>query len=90
MLRGDLYLPWFVEDGKWGFEIISGEFLGVVVQIHNIDFAEEGNNVVVEHHVIHKPEILTEDDINGELFQQVYETIINDILAEAIEIHKNG
>ena len=32
MLREDLYTPWF-QDNEWGFEFISGEFLGTVVQL---------------------------------------------------------
>ena len=88
MLRGDLYQPWFVED-KWGFEITSGDFLGVVVEIEKMDFDEKINEVVVDYHVISKPESLTQDELKGQLFEQIYQNIINDILKEAIEIHKN-
>ena len=88
MLRGDLYQPWFVED-KWGFEIISGDFLGVVVEIEKMDFDDKINEVVVDYHVISKPESLTQEELKGQLFEQLYQNIINDILREAIEIHKN-
>ena len=88
MLRGDLYQPWFVED-KWGFEIISGDFLGVVVEIEKMDFDDKINEVVVDYHVISKPEPLTQEELKGQLFEQLYQNIINDILREAIEIHKN-
>lgn len=88
MLRGDLYQPWFVED-KWGFEITSGDFLGVVVEIEKMDFDEKINEVVVDYHVISKPESLTQDELKSQLFEQIYQNIINDILKEAIEIHKN-
>lgn len=88
MLRGDLYQPWFVED-KWGFEITSGDFLGVVVEIEKMDFDEKINEVVVDYHVISKPESLTQEELKGQLFEQLYQNIINDILREAIEIHKN-
>ena len=88
MLRGDLYQPWFVED-KWGFEITSGDFLGVVVEIEKMDFDDKINEVVVDYHVISKPESLTQEELKGQLFEQLYQNIINDILREAIEIHKN-
>lgn len=89
MLRGDLYQPWFVKDDKWGFEITSGDFLGVVVEIEKMDFNEKINEVVVDYHVINRPESITEEEIKGEMFEKVYQVIINDILKEAIEIHKN-
>ena len=90
MLRGDLYTPWFVEQ-KWGFEIISGDFLGVVVEIQDIKFPNEStDNVDVDYHVIHRPELITEEDVKGDLFANVFQLIITDILQEAIAIHKNG
>lgn len=88
MLRGDLYQPWFL-DQKWGFEITSGDFLGVVVEIEKMDFQDDINELVVDYHVINRPELISEEELKGEMFKQVYETIINDIVREAIDIHKN-
>ena len=54
-----------------------------------MDFDEKINEVVVDYHVISKPESLTQEELKGQLFEQLYQNIINDILREAIEIHKN-
>lgn len=91
MLRGDLYKPWFLEKDKWGFEIIDGEYCGVVVQLEKLDFAEEGEegNLDVVYHVVHKPELLSDDNVKGELFKSTFELIINDILREALDITKD-
>lgn len=91
MLRGDLYKPWFLEKDKWGFEIIDGEYSGVVVQLEKLEFAENGEegNLDIEYHVIHKPELLSEDDTKGELFKSTFELIINDIVREALDIAKD-
>ena len=91
MLRGDLYKPWFLEKDKWGFEIIDGEYNGVVVQLKKLDFAEEGEegNLDVVYHVINKPDLLSEDDVKGELFKSTFELIINDIVREALDIAKD-
>ena len=84
MLRNDLFKPWFV--GKdWGFEIIDGEFKDVTVQIEKLDWPEEGKNeLALEYHVVHKPEIITDEDIKSDKFKVIIEVIINDILKEAI------
>lgn len=85
MLRNDLYKPWFVDD-KWGFEILTGEFQEVVVEIENLEFANnEDGNLDVNYHVINKPSLLTDSDVKGDLFKSTFELIINDIVREAIE-----
>lgn len=86
MLRNDLYRPWFLDKEKWGFEIISGDFKDVVVQLEKLEFNETAEgNLDVEYHVVHKPEILSEEEIKGELFKTTFELIVNDIVREAIE-----
>lgn len=90
MLREDLYSPWFA-DKDWGFEFISGEFLGVVVQVAEVKLPEEsGGEASVDYHVIHRPEHLTEEDIQSDLFRSTFELVINDILKEAIESYENS
>ena len=84
MLRNDLFKPWFVGN-DWGFEIIDGEFNGVTVQIAKLDWPDEGSNeLALDYHVVHKPELVTDEDIKSETFKAVVEVIINDILREAI------
>lgn len=88
MLRNDLYQPWFEGKDDWGFEIIDGEFSGVVVQISKVEFLEEAateDNLSAEFHVIHKPEHITQEDIDGDLFKSCFQLIITDIITEAIE-----
>ena len=84
MLRNDLFKPWFVGN-DWGFEIIDGEFNGVTVQIAKLDWPDEGSNeLALDYHVVHKPELVTDEDIKSDTFKAVVEVIINDILREAI------
>jgi hypothetical protein len=86
MLRNDLYRPWFLDKEKWGFEIISGEYKDVVVQIEKLDFKDtEEGNLDVEYHVVYKPEILSEEETKGDMFKTTFELIVNDIVREAID-----
>ena len=85
MLRNDLFKPWFVGN-DWGFEIIDGEFNGVTVQIAKLVRPDEGSNeLALDYHVVHKPELITDEDIKSDTFKAVVEVIINDILREAID-----
>ena len=83
MLRGDLYQPHFAEGNKWGIEILSGDFKGVFVQVEKFNVVKQG--IEVDYHIVHKPESITED-LKGELFNSVSNTILDDILKEASEI----
>lgn len=89
MLRNDLYKPW-VQKEDWGVEIVDGEFSGLVLQITGIEFSDtEEGNISVEYHVINKPEIISEETLKQDLFKSTFNLIINDIVREAVEIHKN-
>ena len=86
MLRNELFKPWFVGEKDWGFEIIDGEYKGVTVQIEKLDWPDEGKSeLALDYHVVHKPEIITDEDITGDKFKVIIEVIINDILKEAID-----
>lgn len=94
MLRGELYNPWFANivdkgDSEWGFEIISGDYIGTVIQIKSLDFPDKGENLAVDYHTIKMPEGLSEESFQDEKFQLVFETILNDILTEALDNYKN-
>lgn len=85
VLRNDLYKPWFAGDKDWGFEILDGEFSGVVVQIESIDFSSKNDGTVdLDFHVINK-EQFPDLDTGSDLFNKNVELIINDILKEAID-----
>lgn len=85
VLRTELYNPWFANENDWGFEIIDGEFSGIIVQIEDIKFNEESDSgVSLSFHIIKQPEDDREIDIKGELFNSTIELIINDILKEAV------
>jgi len=87
MLRNDLYNPWFADDKKWGFEILSGDFQGLVVQLENIDLIDQAKNGIgVNYHIIYKPEILSKDMMESEMLNQTFDLIINDIIQEAMQI----
>jgi hypothetical protein len=92
MLRNDLYKPWF-KDSDWGFEVIDGEFSSVVVQVAKLQLKDETpedpSNLSVEYHVIHKPEIITEEQVKSDLFTNLLETIVLDIVKEAVENYSN-
>ena len=90
MLRNELYKPWFAGDEKvWGFEILEGEFKDTVIQIDKLEIAEsEEGNMNVEYNVINKPEVVSDDDIKGELFKTVFTTIIEDIIREAVKTYE--
>ena len=86
MLRNDLFKPWFVGEKDWGFEIIDGEFRNVTVQIEKLDWPnEDSSELALDYHIVHKPELITDEDIKSDTFKAVVEVIINDILREAID-----
>ena len=93
MLRNELYKPWFIKDKEWGFEIIEGEYSGVVVQVEDVKFKEEtsddNSNLSVEYHIISKPEIVSDESVKSDLFDALFQTIISDIVSEAIENYDN-
>ena len=73
ILRDDLYKPWFVDHDKWGFEVLSGDYLGVVVQLDELTvdkISQESNGIGIDlgYQLIHIP--------------------VNDILREAVETHR--
>lgn len=85
MLRNDLYKPWFAGESDWGFEIIDGEFSGVVVQIEKVEFVEtEDGNIQAEYHVVSKPETISDEYVAGDLFKAVFQNIVVDIITEAV------
>ena len=91
MLRNELYRPWFVGEKDWGFEIVDGEFNGVTLQIEKLDFPDEGSsNLALDYHIVHKPDLITDEDVKSDTFKAVIEVIINDILREAINDHKQA
>ena len=90
MLRNDLYKPWFVGE-DWGVEIIDGEFSGVSLQITKLTFSEaEEGKLDIDYHIIHKPDIVTEESVKGDLFNNTLELIINDVVREAVENFEQG
>lgn len=91
MLRNELFKPWFVGEKDWGFEIIDGEFNGVALQIEKLDFPDENSsNLALDYHIVHKPVLITDEDVKSDTFKAVIEVIINDILREAIDVHKQA
>jgi len=96
MLRNDLYRPWFTEPNKageeeWGFEILSGDFSGIVVQIKGVSVSEQTEGeVALDFHVINKPSDMEESPTEDPAFTHVIELIINDILREAIDNYEQS
>lgn len=93
MLRGDLYNPWFVGETQWGFEIVSGQYQGVVVQIHSVEFSDkEDGTVDLNFTIIKNVDDLEslEIDTKSEEFNHLVEMIINDILKEAMDTYEQA
>lgn len=89
MLRNELYKPWFTGENVWGFEILEGEFKDTVIQIDRMVIADsEEGNMNVDYNVINKPEVVSVEDMNGELFKTVFTTIIEDIIREAVQTYE--
>lgn len=86
--RNKLFKPWF-EDDKWGVEIIDGFYKDTVVQFQEIEFVESGDgNVSLDYHLIHRPYLVSEDDIKSQEFADLLTLIIEDILKEALEANE--
>jgi hypothetical protein len=86
MLRNDLFRPWFVGEKDWGVEIIDGEFSGVSIQIESVEFDESPDgNLKLDYHTVHRPEDITEEALQSDMFKATLELILNDVLREAID-----
>jgi len=91
MLRNELYKPWVTKAGaeeekpEWGVEILDGEFTGVVIQITEMDFNNE-ESLLVDYHTLNKPDSV---DLSSPLWEQVLQTVMLDIVKEAIDLVKN-
>lgn len=89
MLRNDLYIPWFVDD-KWGFEIITGEFIGVVIEVEKFNIKEDDSGEVqLDYHIIKQPESMQLETDNP-LLMETIGVIFNDILKEAVENYEHS
>ena len=86
MPRNKLYKPWFADDKQWGFEIISGDLQGLVIQLENIDVVKESENGIgINYYIIHKPDNISKDMLKNETINKTFDIIINDILKEAMQ-----
>lgn len=89
MLRNDLYAPWFNGD-TWGIEILRDQFQGTVLQINKIEFSKTNDSAVdLDYQVIKRPEPVTENDMNSDIFNELMSVIVSDILTEAVKLHQD-
>ena len=101
MLRNSLYKPWFVDEEKWGFEIIHGDpFKGVVVQLKYIQSDDlnlseheivksDKTSLGVEYYIISKPDHVTDEQLKSHHFRTTFDVIVNDILKEALQVEND-
>lgn len=90
MLRDDLYRPWFVGENEWGVQIISGDFQDVIIQIEKVQFDESTEDgLLVDYHVVSKPSLITEEQLKSDMFYTVFQTIVSDVVKEALDIAKD-
>jgi hypothetical protein len=86
--RNKLFKPWF-QDDKWGVEIIDGFYKDTVVQFKEMEFIESNDgNVSLDYHLIHRPYLVSDDDIKSSEFSNLLTLIIEDILREALEANE--
>lgn len=93
MLRNSLYVPRFADNDAWGFEIIEGDYKGAVVKINSIEFSETDSEKVELDYTLLNASDLTESDktyADDPVFIAVVETIINDVLREAIQDYEQN
>jgi hypothetical protein len=80
---------WVVEDfeiaGAWGFEIITGKFAGIVVQIKDMNLDEEKNAIPAEFYIIRQPEDISEEAMKSEEFNQLLSEIFLEIFQKIID-----
>ena len=98
MLRNKIYKPWFIDEDKWGFEIIHGHpFKNVVVQLKYVqsdDLNLNEHDIVdsdktslgVEYYIISKPDHVTDEQLKSHEFRTTFDMIVNDILKEALQV----
>ena len=101
MLRNKLYKPWFVDEEKWGFEILRGDpFEGVIVQLKYVQSDDinlneheiinsDKTSLGVEYYVISKPKHLSDEQLKSHQFRTTFDMIVNDILKEALQVDDN-
>ena len=89
MQLSKMYLPWGVDNTKWGIEIIEGKFKYTVIQIENIEFDEvDSSQLKLDYHTINIPDGILKEDYESTEFVDMMQLIISDILAKAIEHYK--
>jgi hypothetical protein len=86
--RNKLFKPWF-QDESWGVEIIDGYYKDTIVQFKEIEFVEsEEGNISLDYHLIHRPAVITSEEIQSEEFKGLLSIIIEDVLREALEANE--
>lgn len=89
MQLNEIYRPWAVDNAHWGIEIVEGKFKDSVIQIESVEFDEvEDGSLKVDYHSINIPDGLVKEDYDSAEFVDIMQLVISDIIAKAIEIHK--
>lgn len=89
MQLNEIYRPWAVDNSHWGIEIIDGKFKDSIIQIESVEFDEVENGMLkVDYHSINIPDGLVKEDYDSSQFVDIMQLILSDIIAKAIEIHK--
>ena len=83
----ELYVPW-VAGNNWGFEIKQGAYEGAVVQIEDMNFLDNTNDLQLDFHVINIPDGMLKEDVDKPDFHDIIQVVMSDIIATAIENHK--
>jgi len=83
----ELYGPW-ATGNAWGFEIRQGAYTGAVIQVQDLNFLDGTNDLQLDFHTINIPEGMLKEDLDKPEFHDIIQLVISDIIATAIEIHK--
>lgn len=84
-MLNELYSIWEIKDKGWGVEILKGAYEGTVVQIEDIKFHAESENVELIFHILKTPDGMLKEDLKVKDFDDMMQCIVGEMIANAIE-----
>jgi hypothetical protein len=86
------YTIWSVPEkfDAWGIEILSGEFKDTVIEIDELNFADEDGTLTFDFYITKFPEGMVYEDVKSNPnFDEVLQSILLEIITSAIDFAKN-
>lgn len=90
-MQQNLFNPWYVDENSWGVEITEeSKYKGTVIQIKSLEFPdEEKPELALDFHIISRPGGTTDEDFKSSEFNNLLQTVIEQMLHKVIEEHAN-